>query len=164
MQHFIGQTHNGTEVYVELIGTEAGRQVARQPQLLSLTKEMLAHITVHGSDISIEYDMQRPIGYSSIAPTTDQNVVFYGRLLKETIFTRFVKNVKPHATRYLSIQLLRSQTGSYELTDIWIGRLRPAQPGSSAETAEGKQYWANHAVIYADQHLQLQTVTKVCPY
>ena len=164
MKHFVGQTHNGAKVYVELIGTKAGKQIARQPQLLSLTKEMLTHVTPRDADMSIEYDMQRPIGYSSVMPTTDQNTVFYGRLLKDDIFTRFVKNVQPQTTPYLSIQLVRSHMGSYELTDIWIGRLRPAQPGSPAETPEGKRYWANHAVIYNDQQLHMHTVTKVCPY
>ncbi|HSW99092.1 MAG TPA: hypothetical protein VLF71_04590 [Candidatus Saccharimonadales bacterium] len=108
--------------------------------------------------------MQRPIGYGSVIATTDQHTVFYGRLLKDGVFTRFVKNVRPKATRYVSVQLVRSHTGDYELTDIWLGRLRPAQPGSPAETSEGKRYWATHAVIYADQQLHMNTVTKVCPY
>ncbi len=164
MVHRIGQTSNGTNVYVELIGTVAGRQIARQPQLLSLAKEMLQQITPLDADMAMEYDMQRPIGYSSVITTTAQNTVFYGRLLKEDIFTRFVKNAKPQATRYLSVQLVRSHTGDYELTDIWIGRLRPAQPGSPAATPEGNRYWSTHAVIYTDQQLHINTVTKVCPY
>ena len=164
MKHRIGETSNGAEVYVELIGTEAGRQIARQPQLLSIAKEMLQHIAPPDADITLEYDMQRPIGYSSVITTTDQHTVFYGRVLKDAVFTRFVKNAQPLATRYVSVRLIRSHTGSYELNDIWIGRLRPAQPGSPAETSEGRRYWATHAIIYTDQQLHMNTITKVCPY
>ena len=38
------------------------------------------------------------------------------------------------------------------------------RPGSADETPESKPYWLNHALIFDNQPLQLQTLTKECPY
>lgn len=164
MKHFIGQARSGAQVYARLISSKAGKNIARQPQLLSLAKEMLTALTLRDNEISVEYDMKRSIGYSFIVETTDKDVIFYGRLLKDDVYTRFVKNGKPLLTRYLTITLTKESDNSYELSDIWIGRLMPPRPGSANETAESKTYWSNHALIMDGQPLQLQTVTKTCPY
>jgi hypothetical protein len=164
MKHLIGQTASGREVYVELIGSEAGKQIAYQPHLYSLAKEMLACLAPPSTDTAMEYNMQRSIGYSTVIATTDESTVFYGRLFKDDIFTRLVKNAKPETTHYLSIQLIWNQDGSYDLTDMWIGRLRPPRPGSPTEIPESKPYWTTHAVVYGDQRLEMSSVTKECPY
>lgn len=164
MKHLVGQTRNGVEVYAQLIGSEAGKQISKQPQLLSLAKEMLATLSLHDQEIHLEYDMKRPIGYSFTIETTDQDTVFYGRRVKESIYTRFVKKGKPLSTQYLTLLLCKDSANHYELSDIWIGRLMPPRPGSTNETPESKPYWAKHALILDNQALQLQTVTKTCPY
>lgn len=164
MKHLIGQSRNGIPIHVQLIGSRAGESVSRQPQLLSLAKEMFAKITLHGAEISLEYDMDRPIGYSFTVETTDKDAVFYGRFLKDDVYTRFVKNGKPHPTRYLTVKLSKENNSDYELSDIWIGRLMPPRPGSEDETADSKPFWSNHALILESQSLQPQTVTKTCPY
>lgn len=163
MKHSIGQTASHVEVYVDLITSEAGKQISYQPHLFSLAKEVLASTTPPNANIIIEHDMGRPIGYNQIVVTTDESIVFYGRLYKDDVLTRLVKNEKPQATRYLSLQLVWD-TSSYNLTNIWVGRLRPPIPGSAAEVPESKRYWANHAVIYTDQRLEANTITKECPY
>lgn len=164
MKHNIGVTRNGAQVYVELIGTRAGKHIAQQTQLLTLAKEMFAAIALVGKEIRMDYDMKRPIGYSFTVETTDKDAIFYGRLLKENVYTRFVKNGKPTPTKYLSVTLTKDSNNNYELHDIWMGRLIPPRPGSSDETVESKPYWENHALILESQSLQLQTVTKTCPY
>lgn len=164
MKHLIGQSRNGMQIHVQLIGSPAGENVARHPQLLSLAKELFAQITLHGAEINMEYDMDRPIGYTFTVETTDRDTVFYGRLLKDDVYTRFVKNGKPLPTRYLTVTLSKKSTTDYELSDIWIGRLMPPRPGSENETADSKSYWSNHALVLDNQRLQLQTVTKICPY
>lgn len=164
MKHLIGQSRNGIQIYAQLIGTPAGERISRQPQLLNLAKEMFAKISLRGPDISMEYDISRPIGYDFIIETTDKDTVFYARLLKDAAYTRFVKNGKPLATRYLTVVLSKESSTAYVLSDIWIGRMRPPRPGSTNETAESKSYWSNHALVLDSQPMQPQTVTKTCPY
>lgn len=164
MKHLVGQARNGVQVYAQLIGSQAGENIAQQPRLLSLAKEMFAKVTLRGAEISLEYDMNRPIGYNFIIETSDNDIIFYGRLLKDDIYTRFVKNGKAQLTKYVTATLLRDSDNNYELSDIRLGRLAPPRPGSANETAESKDYWSNHAFILDNQPLQLKTVTKTCPY
>ncbi len=164
MKHPVGRTRNGIPVYVDLIRSQAAKHIGQQPQLLALAKEMLQQVAVRSPKTSIEHDMGRPIGYSIVISTTDKDTILYGRLLRDEIYTRFVKNGKPTATQYLTATLQRDSNGHYELHDIWIGRLNPPRPGSSNETAESKPYWSSHALVLDSQPLQLQTVTKECPY
>lgn len=165
MKHYVGQTNNGTDVYVDLIRSEAAKQIAQQPHLLGLVAEALQQITPQGTLVDIEHDMGRAIGYSFVIRTTDTDPIFYAQLLKEDTYTRFIKNGKPLATRHLTLHLrLNEESNEYELHDVWMGRLSPPRPGSAGETAESKSYWSNHAFILGNQPLQLRTVTKVCPY
>lgn len=164
MKHPVAQTRNGKEVYVNLIGSRAAAQIAQQPQLLALAKEMLEKTTAKGDEVTIEHDMERLVGYSFIVATKETDTILYARLRKEDIYTRFVKNGKPLSTHYVTATLVRDSSDRYELSDVRIGRLTPPRPGNASETAESRPYWANHAFVLDSQPLQLQTVTKTCPY
>lgn len=165
MRHFVGNGSNGTKVFVDLIASEAGRHISRQPYLLRLLGEALQDIALHESTVVVEQDMGRDIGYNFVVDTSAADSIFYARLVGDKLYTRFVRSAQAHPTRYLAIMLHRqAQRGEYELDNAWIGRLAPPRPGGADETAESRHYWSTHAVIPGDQPLQLRTVTKVCPY
>lgn len=164
MKHYVGQTQNGLQVYAYLTGSKVSARLSRQPRLLTLAREMLAAVTLREPEICMEYNMQRQIGYDFTISTTDEDVVFYARLLKDDIYTRFVKNGEPLPTNYLTLTLLQDSDENYELSDLWIGHFMPPRPGSTDEVADSKLYWSRHAFILADQPLQTQTITKICPY
>ena len=164
MKHPVGQTRNGIAVYVDLIQSQAAKHIAQQPHLLGLVAEALQQITPRGADTKIEHDMGRVIGYNFVVKTTDSDGIFYAQLLRDTTYTRFVKNGKPVSTQYLSMILRRNEDAEYELLDAWIGRLSPPRPGTADETADSKSYWATHAIILGSESLQLRTITRACPY
>ena len=164
MQHVIGQTRNGMSVYVDLISSPSAKCVAQHPQLLVLAKEMLAQTQVRGTETVIEHDMGRLIGYDFIVATTDKDTIFYGRLLKDKVYTRFTKNGQPLTTHYLTVKLRQDGDKNYELSDIRIGHSSPPRPGSDDETNESKPYWSNHAFVLSGQLTESQTITKICPY
>jgi len=164
MKHPVGLTQNGTEVYAELTSAKVGKRLARQPGLLTLAKEVLATVKLRDPKICMEYDLRRQIGYDFIIETAEKDAAFYARLVKDDVYTRFVKNGEPSPTSYVTLVLLRDSDKKYELCDLWIGRNIPPRPGSADETAESKSYWSNHAVILGDQHVQPQTLTKTSPY
>lgn len=163
--HFLGTAQNGAEVYVDLIRSEAGHNIARRPQLLGIVKEILANMRLSGSEIRIERDMGRTLGYDFVIHTVDDNTIFYAQILHDSVYTRFVKNGKPALTQYASF-VLRSREGmdGYDLQEVRIGRLTPPRPGSVDETPESRTYWMEHALIHDTQILQPRTTTKTCPY
>lgn len=165
MRHFVGNSNNGTKVFVDLIASKAARHISRQPHLLGLIGEALQKMTLHGQLVVTEQDMGRNIGYSFVVNTSPKDSIFYAQLVGDQLYTRFVRSTEAHPTRYLVITLHRQAEGDeYELDDAWIGRLVPPLPGAADETAESRGYWSTHAIIPGDQPLQLRTVTKVCPY
>lgn len=164
MKHPVGRTRNGVPVYIDLIRSQAAGYVAQQPRLLELIRGVLRQTTAQDPVIEIEQDMERAIGYNFVVSTTDRDTVFYARLIRDPLYTRFVKNGKPLATKHLTIILKRDEDGEYGLYDTWVGRLRPPRPGSDDETAESRTYWATHAFVLDNQPIQSRTVTKICPY
>lgn len=164
MKHIVGVDKSGTEVYAFLTGSLVGKRVSRQPQLLALVKEMLATIKLRGNKVCLEYDMHRQVGYDFVIPTTNADTIFYARLVKDDVYTRFVKAGEPNPTTIISVVLEQDVDKQYELTDVWIGQLIPPRPGSADETEESKTYWSEHAYIKSDQPIQSQSFTQTCPY
>lgn len=164
MKHPICQSKNDKNVYVQLNNSKAAKQISRHPQLVALVKEVLSTRALKGRSIAIEQDMHRPVGYDMIVLTSDSDFVYYARVIKDTVYTRFVKNGKPIITSYVTLSLAEDSLHEYELIDLRIGCLAPPIPGDFHETAESKLFWSNHACILEDQSLQTSTVTKICPY
>jgi hypothetical protein len=164
MKHTIGQTNNGVTLYVDLINSQAGVQIARQPYMLALLKELIGRTVITGKELQFDQDMGRPVGHESIVETTEADTIIYAQKLKDNVYTRFVKNAKPDPTQFVTLILRKDADDSYELIDTWIGRLSPPRPGSKYENAESKTYWANHAYVLDGEPVQSKSITKICPY
>ncbi len=164
MKHTIGQTNNGVTLYVDLINSQAGVQIARQPYMLALLKELIGRTVITGKELQFDQDMGRPVGHESIVETTEADAIIYAQKLKDDVYTRFVKNAKPDQTQFVTLILQKDADDSYELIDTWIGRLSPPRPGSKYENAESKVYWATHAYVLDGEPVQSKSITKVCPY
>ncbi len=164
MKHPIARTSNGTAVYVDLIHSQAAVLIGRQPRLLDLVKKIIAQTAADAPIVRIESNMGRAIGYNFVVKTSAVDTVLYAQLVRDVTYTRFVKNGKPITTKYLSLILRRDDRSDYELHELWLGRLRPARPGSDGETAASRTYWADHAFVLDSQPVQPRTITKVCPY
>lgn len=164
MQHLVGQSRNGIDVHVNLIQSDIAKQISWQPHLLAFVREALGLATLRGGSVVIERDMGRPIGYSFVVPTTDTSKVFYAKLLRDDVYTRFVRDVAPVSTQFLTLLLDRTEKGSYELHGINIGKAVPPRPGSANEAPESRPYWAEHAYVFDKQSVQTQSLTKECPY
>jgi hypothetical protein len=165
MNHLVGQTRNGAMVYVDLIHSETAKHISRQPYLLGLAREAVQQATLKGGELTLVSDMGRAIGYNFIVPTNDVSKVFYAKVIRDEVYTRFVKEGKPFSTQHLTLSLKRQEAdGSYELLGLWVGKIGPPRPGATDETAESKPFWANHAYVLDKQSLQSQTITKICPY
>ena len=165
MKYLVGRTLGSVPVYVDLASPHAVESVARTPHLLSLAQEALERSTISGPQVNLEYDMGRPIGYTSVVQTGDDATVFYARLMRDTTYTRFTKAGKPAATTHITLLLELDKSGTaYDLRDVWLGQYRPPRPGGSKETADSAAYWQCHAVIFQNHPLQSNTVTRTCPY
>lgn len=164
MKHPVGQSGNGVAITVDLIHSMAAKRISQQPHLLGYANEILQKQALKKSTVLIEHDMGYDVGYAPIVTTSDEDIVFYGQVLREAIYSRFVKKTKAEHTSFITISLERDEDGSYQINDIWIGQFYPPRPGDENETAESLAYWQSHAFVFDNQSLQPRTVTKTSPY
>ncbi len=164
MKHPIGLTKNGILVNVDLVQSSAAAQIAFQPHLLGMVKEILAVTTAKGPMVAIEQDMGRIVGHNYVIKTSETDTIFYAQLARDPVFMRFVKNGKPKPTKYVTIMMILDDNKEYQLENVRMGRARPSPPGSKTETPASKEYWQTHAHVFDKQQLQVRSITKVCPY
>lgn len=163
MQHPVAHEQNGVLIFVDLIRSPAAKRIAEQPQLLRFAQEILRGQQLAGTMLTLECNLQRQVGTSQIIATAANDTIFYARLTKDDLYTRFVKTNKPQPTQVVTMRLQKHDAG-YELHDIWFGLPYPPRPGSSDETAESEEFWQSHAFVYESQPLQASSITKICPY
>jgi hypothetical protein len=155
---------NGKQVYADLMSKQLASDISSNPRLLRLAENVIELSTIEGANAQLEYDMGFDIGRSDRVLTSDKDIIFYARESKTSGFTRFVKNRQAKPTGCLTLNLEQDGDGSYEITNIWIGRTFPVTPDHSDATAQSAKYWENHAVIYNGQPIITSTLTKTCPY
>jgi len=163
-EHFITTSTNKKRIYGRLTQGPLASNVARNPHLLTLVKEVVSPLNLTLPAVTIEQDMGRNIGYSDQLETKEKDIVFYARQTHSQEYTRFVKHRKSDHTSFLTIKLQVDEDGNYELTNAWIGKLFPPIPGTPDATPSSKDYWLTHAVVFNGQPLLASTVTKECPY
>lgn len=164
MKHPIAQTQNGIAVYVDLINSPAAAVVGREPRMVEMVRRIIEQTEATTPRVRIESNMGKNVGYNMVVETNESDTILYAQLLRQKTFTRFVKNGKPSSTQYVSVILHRDEDNNYELHELWLGRLRPSQPGSTTESVNSKPYWSTHAFVLDTQPIQHRSVTKVCPY
>jgi hypothetical protein len=165
MTHFVGNSKNKLPVHVDLINSNAAKRIAHHPYLLAVAAEALQHITLTKPIVNLEYDMGRNIGHDFVVETNASDNIFYVQLVRDRVYTRFIKNGTPLPTRYVSMTLARDQKSDpYHIQDVWVGRLAPPRPGSDEETPQSKTYWEGHAIVFGNEPIQSRTLTKTCPY
>ncbi len=162
--HQVAVSANGKDVYINLMQPPTSVVISRNPNLLSLIKEIAAKTEFSGPSIDLEYDMKRTVGYADAIATKAEDTVFYARQAKSPAFTRFVKNRKTDATTIVSMRLEKTGTNGYTIKNLWIGPIPVPLPDSENANQKSKDYWAEHAVVYNGQPLMASTVTKDCPY
>lgn len=162
--HEVAVSSNGKHIYINLMQPPASTTIARNPNLLSHIKAILADTAIEGQQLTLECDMRKPVGYTDAVLVKDKDVIFYARQGKATSFTKFVKNRKTDATSIVSMRLVKRDDTNYSVQNVWIGQLPVPAPDSEDATAASREYWSTHAVVYNGQPLVASSVTKDCPY
>lgn len=162
--HEIGESKNNKRIYAHMVLSAVAPQLARQPRLATLIREVAQSLTLTKPAVYFEHDMGRQIGYDEIVETAETDKIFYAKQLHKKSYTRFVKNHKAEPTQILSGLLLQDKNGDYELSELWLGKLFPPMPGTEDATPESNDFWKTHAVVYNGQHIITSTQTQNAPY
>lgn len=119
--------------------------------------------------IKIEFPFN--VGYCNCIDTdTDDEIIFAKRHGRDT-YTRFVKNKKSNIV-YSVIFILnknRKNFGEYYLVSMFPGKETFKEPEdinikSKVELTECLEFWQNHALIYDEEIIDINTIKNYCPY
>ena len=164
-KHTLWESPSGTEAYVDLIGSKAGKCISSQPFLAALAKQALLNSLPLTPDTTyIEYDFKRDIGNTYVVETKDSDTVFYAKTGKSGLHKRYVRNRQPDSTSHITIMLHKDSDGNYEVTDLWLGMFIPELPDSSQPDPAAYEYWNTHAEIVDLSSIQISSITHECPY
>jgi hypothetical protein len=165
-KHFVATTPDGTAVHIDLVASEAAKQVGLQPQLLTLAQEIISQQNFTGKSITLETHMGRFVGTSSVVKVSPKDIVFYAKPVGNDQFRKYVKNHSYTPTHYLTLSLHRDEDDahSYLLTQIIAGRRQPDTPAGPNASATSQAFWADHAYVWEPRSCQPQTITKDCPW
>lgn len=161
---YIGKTKNDFEVYVDMHDSHAATHLADTPELFDLVEEVLPQLEPAEEYARFEIDMGRIIGTTDLCDTADGDEIVYAKRQNRDIYTRFVKNKKPGPTQWIVVQLDKTEHNTYDLFTAFTGRLTPPFPGDEFETAEGRAFWATHALAWGTQEIIPGTETTECPW
>lgn len=163
MREFVGRTRNGQAVYIDHEATKIGLHIAEAPQLLDLVKEVLSLNDADGENVAIEHDLGRIIGETSLIETAVGDEIVYAKRLQRDKYTRFVKNKSLAPTSWVTVILHEADEG-YNLWSAWCGQLVPTSPGGEDEMPKSQGFWGNHALVYDEAIIQMETLTAECPW
>jgi hypothetical protein len=111
------------------------------------------------------------VGYTSLVETDSTHNVFYAKRKNRDIYSRFTTNVEKRLTNKCVVILNQSYTNSneYYLVTMFPGEhlIREVQDKNIKSDEERKrilEFWNGHALILNADDIELDTVTRDCPY
>lgn len=163
-RQIIGQTKNGKTVYVDTQGSHAATHLADTLNLLELVQEAITGIVLNKDNTYVDKDMGRVVGLSDLVETNETDKVLYAKRLNRDNYTRFVLNRQAEPTNFVTLVLRKDSEDNYELWSAWIGRAVPQFPGDEFETPDSRPFWQNHALVWGNQIVQLNTEREDWPW
>lgn len=163
MRQKIATSKNGHFVFLDDKITNVSLHIIETPNLIELVGEVLSSTDLTGDNVAIEKDIGRIAGKTSMVETNDDDEIVYAKRLHRGKFTRFVKNKSLMQTSFVTVILHKTDDG-YNLWSAWCGRLVPTSPGDKDEMPKSQGFWRNHALVYDENIVQLDTITATCPW
>lgn len=163
MRQKIATSKNGESVFLDEKVTNVTLHIIETPDLIDFVRDVVSQSELIGENIAIEKDLGRIIGETSLIETTDNDEIVYAKRLHRNKFTRFVKNRSLTQTSFVTVILRKADSG-YNLWSAWCGKLVPTSPGDDEEMPKSQGFWSNHALVYDESIIQLDTLTTICPW
>ena len=156
----LATSRNSTVVYLDDNATHVMFHIRETPDLLDLVKEAIEAVDVPKNDdqFVFERDMGRVVGTTTRVHTGPTDEIVYAKRKERDSYSRFVKNRQAIPCRYIVI-VLRNRAGKIYLWTAMCGRLIPA-----VAVNPSSHFWTNHALVYDDTLLQMDTMRTDNPF
>jgi len=130
----------------------------------SYLPDIYERITEYSEDKNVqEFEFQSIVGQTICVTTDDNDVIFYAIRKGRLGHTRFVINREPQETNFITV-ILRKLTGYYQLISCYVGRTATYEPWDINASLGDLDFWNNHALIYGEEAIILESKTYDCPW
>lgn len=157
MLQLLALSKNGIKVFIDEENTNLGLHIIENPKLLELAKEVVENSEISGDNVGLEYDFNKVVGKTGCVETTDSDEIVYAKRKQRDSFSRFVKNRQLEDSNLVSAVLFKKEYG-YLLWSAWCGALVPTSPDSEGRMKTSEGFWRNHALVYDESLIQVDTV------
>lgn len=110
-----------------------------------------------------DFEFPSTVGKTICVETDNSDIIFYAIRKGRLGHTRFVINREPKDTKHITV-ILRKLSGYYQLISCYIGRVATYEPWDSNASLSDLEFWSNHALIYGDEEIILESKTYNCPW
>ena len=135
---------------------------------LSPISQALSSIDGSGQSlISVSVDLGHELGNTHHLQTNHESNIVYAKMTGSDRYSRFVRDMRPKRCRHLSVVLdyLPDDHGesAWTLRKHFLAEKAALQPGENGFSRSDETFWRNHGIWFAQNKVQLGTVTKEIP-
>lgn len=163
-REFFARSKNGINVTYNPVHSHASTHFADTPQIIPYVKQILENTAITGENMEFDIDTGVILGMSDLVETDENDDIVYAIRKNRDRHMRFTKSQKPRPSSMIAISLKRLDDATYDLFSAWLGPQTPPIPNSPLANRESRPFWAEHALVWGNQEVQLDTETIVCPW
>ena len=126
---------------------------------------------LHLSFDNITVTFEQKVGNCVLVEANEEKDVLYAKRVGRDIYSRFIKNRAPCETNKCTFFLKKSNERDFEyyLVTMFCGMPTYKEPqdkniSSLPELKESLKFWSTHALIYDESIIDINSITKICPY
>lgn len=158
MQKLLCKSKNGVRVTYDPLHSHAATHLEDTPQLTSLVTEVVGSMDLTGQTVAQHIDMGRVVGTSDVVAVSETDEIVYGvrKNRDDDGLVPFTKTREPEPCRYVAVQLVPQDDGTYELASAWIGTFDDDDepfPQSPNATERSILYWRHWAFVWVVKKL-----------
>ncbi len=161
----LATSKNNVPVWYDPVSSHAATHIQDTPNLAQLAAEIVEDTDIVDEYLQFHVDFEHAIGTSDLVENSPDDVIVYAKRKNRDSYSVFNKSKSAQACSLVTVALEKQQDGTYELVSTWIGPSdSPSFPGTERETADSKDFWSKHSLVWGNQEIQENSETLNCPW
>lgn len=158
-------SRNNVSVWYDPVSSHTATHIKDTPNLETLAAEVVRQTDIREQYMQFHTDFGRTVGTSDLVQNNPGDEIVYAKRLNRNEYTVFNKTRVAQPSTLVTVALEMQADGTCELVSAWIGPSdSPSFPGTERETADSKEFWRKHALVWGNQKIQPGSETTSCPW
>ena len=161
----LATSKNNISVWYDPIASHAATHIKDEPGLVELAAQIVGRTDITEPYMQFHVDVGRTVGTSDLVETDPGDEIVYAKRQNRDTYTVFNKSKQAQPCSLVAVALEMQEDGTCALASTWIGPSDfPSFPGSVRETADSKEFWSKHSLVWGNQEIQPGSETTDYPF